>query len=109
MLAHEREHGQEFVVDAEIELDLGRAARSDDVEDSVHYGELAAALAAIVAGEPVNLIETLADRLIQACLSFPVVTAATVTVHKPDAPIAEAFADVSVRIRRVRPDLAGPE
>lgn len=107
VLAHERELGQEFVVDAEIELDLGRAARSDDVGDSVHYGELATALVAVVAGEPVNLIETLAERLTQTCLAYPAVTAATVTVHKPNAPIAEAFADVSVRIRRVRPDPAG--
>ena len=74
--------------------------------DTVHYGELATALAAIVAGEPVNLLETLAERLIDTCLSFPLVTAATITVHKPNAPIAEAFTDVSVRIRRTRADRA---
>jgi dihydroneopterin aldolase len=104
VLAHEREQGQDFVVDAEIELDLGPAARSDDVADSVHYGELATALGAVVAGEPVNLLETLAERLIGTCLSFPLVTAATITVHKPNAPITEAFTDVSVRIRRTRAD-----
>jgi 7,8-dihydroneopterin aldolase/epimerase/oxygenase len=106
VLAHEREQGQDFVVDAEIELDLGPAARSDDVVDSVHYGELAIALAAVVAGEPVNLLETLAERLIDTCLSFPLVAAATITLHKPDAPITEAFTDVSVRMRRTRADRA---
>lgn len=104
VLAHERAHGQDFVVDAAIELDLGRAARSDNVEDSVHYGELASALAAVVAGDPVNLLETLAERLLDTCLSFPGVTAATITVHKPNAPIAQAFADVSVQMRRTRAD-----
>ncbi len=99
---HERRHGQDFVVDAEIEMDLSPAAASDDVSDTLHYGELATALASIVGGEPVNLLETLAVRLIDACLTFPLVSAATVTVHKPNAPIAEAFTDVSVRLRRAR-------
>ena len=104
---HERRHGQEFVVDAEIELDLSRPAVSDDVADTLNYGELAAALTAIVAGEPVNLIEKLAARLVEACLSFAGVRAATVTVHKPNAPIAETFTDVAVRLRRSRTDAAG--
>lgn len=107
VLADEREQGQDFVVDAEIELDVGPAARSDDVADSVHYGELATALAAVVTGKPVNLLETLAERLIDICLSFPLVDAATITVHKPNAPVTETFADVSVRIRRTRADRAG--
>ncbi|MEV6965861.1 dihydroneopterin aldolase [Hamadaea sp. NPDC051192] len=94
----EREQGQEFVVDVRLELDLTKAAASDDVADTVHYGELADALVAIVGGEPVNLIETLASRLVDACLVDERVTAATVTVHKPQAPIPHAFADVSVTL-----------
>ena len=70
--------------------------------DTVHYGELAEALVKIVAGEPVNLIETLADRLASACLADSRVGAATVTVHKPGAPIPHEFADVAVTIRRTR-------
>ena len=98
----ERAEGQEFVVDVALELDLAPAAASDDVSDTVHYGELAGRLAEIVAGEPVNLIETLADRLVTACLSDPRVGAATVTVHKPQAPIPHQFADVSVTLHRTR-------
>jgi dihydroneopterin aldolase len=96
----EREQGQDFVVDVVLELDLTRAARSDRVTDTVHYGELAEALVAVVAGEPVNLIETLADRLVTVCLADARVAAATVTVHKPQAPIPHDFADVAVTIRR---------
>jgi dihydroneopterin aldolase len=98
----ERERGQDFVVDVVLELALGPAAASDDVTDTVHYGELAEALVAVVAGEPVNLIETLADRLVTVCLGDVRVAAATVTVHKPQAPIPHDFADVAVTIRRER-------
>jgi 7,8-dihydroneopterin aldolase/epimerase/oxygenase len=98
----ERRAGQDFVVDVTLELDTTGAARSDDVADTVHYGELAEALAAVVGGEPVNLLETLAERLAAVCLADPRVTAADVTVHKPQAPIQLAFADVAVTIRRAR-------
>ena len=57
------------MVDVALDLDLAPRPRSDDVADTVHYGELAERLAAIVAGEPVNLIETLAERLAAACLA----------------------------------------
>lgn len=99
---HERARGQDFVVDAALEVDLAAAAGSDALADTVDYGAVAQRLAAIVAGPPVNLIETLADRLAAACLDDARVRAATVTVHKPTAPIPLTFADVAVTIRRER-------
>jgi dihydroneopterin aldolase len=98
----ERAEGQDFVVDVSLRLDTSVAAASDDLSDTVHYGELAEALAAVVAGEPVNLLETLAARLAERCLADPRVTAATVTVHKPQAPIPLTFTDVAVTIHRDR-------
>jgi dihydroneopterin aldolase len=98
----ERRDGQDFVLDVDLELDTTPAARSDDVADTVDYGELATALAAVVGGEPVNLLETLAQRLADACLADERVAVATVTVHKPQAPILLQFADVAVTIRRDR-------
>ena len=65
-----------------------RRPTTDDVTETVHYGELADRVVAIVGGPPVALIETLADRLVTACLDDVRVAAATVTVHKPQAPIA---------------------
>lgn len=100
VLPEERRDGQDFVVDAVLWVDLRASAASDDVQDTVHYGELAERLAAVVAGEPVDLIETLADRLASVCLSYDLVTRAQVTVHKPDAPIAASFDDVSVTVVR---------
>ena len=99
VLPQERE-GQDFLVDVELHLDLRAAATSDDVADTVHYGELAGRLAAVVSGEPVDLIETLAQRLAEVCLSYALVERAQVTVHKPQAPIPLEFADVSVTVVR---------
>ena len=98
----ERRDGQDFVVDVELEVDTRPAAASDELADTVHYGELAEGLAAVVAGEPVNLLETLAERLVRVCLADSRVAAATVTVHKPQAPIPLTFADVAVTVRRAR-------
>lgn len=98
----ERRDGQDFVVDAVLELDLSPAAASDDVADTVHYGDLAEALAAVVAGEPVNLLETLAARLAAVCLRDPRVAATTITVHKPQAPVTVPVSDLAVTIRRQR-------
>jgi len=98
----ERERGQDFVVDAVLDVDLAPAARSDEVADTIHYGELAERLVGVVGGEPVNLIETLAERLAEVCLADERVRAATVTVHKPQAPIPHEFADVAVTITRRR-------
>jgi dihydroneopterin aldolase len=97
----ERHDGQEFLVDVALELDTIAAARSDDLTDTIDYGALAAGLAAVIGGEAVNLLETLAQRLADVCLADPRVQAATVTVHKPQAPIPLTFADVAVTVRRV--------
>jgi len=98
----ERAEGQDFVVDVTLHLPLRDAAASDDVADTVHYGELADAVVAIVGGEPVNLIETLAERIATAALRDERVHMVEVTVHKPSAPIAPPFDDVAVTIMRGR-------
>jgi dihydroneopterin aldolase / 2-amino-4-hydroxy-6-hydroxymethyldihydropteridine diphosphokinase len=97
---YERETGQDFVVDAELWLDTAAAAAADDLGLTADYGAIADRLAAIVRGEPVALIETLADRLAKACLADPVVLEAEVTVHKPQAPISQKVADIAVTVRR---------
>ncbi|MDF2563123.1 MAG: diguanylate cyclase [Microbacterium sp.] len=104
--AHEREEGQDFTVDLRLRLSLEQAAASDDVTDTVHYGELAEKVAGVVAGEPVHLIETLAERIAAVALEDERVQNVTVTVHKPHAPIPLNFADVAVTVNRSRPPQA---
>jgi dihydroneopterin aldolase len=100
---HEREQGQHFVVDVALALDLRPASTTDDLRRTVDYGILAEAVVADVQGEPLNLIEALAERVAQTCLREPAVTEVEVTVHKPEAPIGVAFTDVSVTLTRSRP------
>lgn len=102
VLPAERELRQEFVVDVSLGLDTRPAARTDDLSRTVDYGALADRLVAVVQGEPVDLIETLAERLAQVCLEDPIVRQVDVTVHKPAAPVPHPFADVAVKISRSR-------
>ena len=102
VLPAERETGQQFVVDAVVWVDTSAAAASDDLSATVNYAALACRLAGIVSGEPVDLIETLAQRLAAACLDDSRVRHAEITVHKPEAPVGVPVTDVSVTIRRSR-------
>jgi dihydroneopterin aldolase len=98
----ERVEGQEFVIDVSVAVDLSAAASGDDLERTVHYGELAEAVVAAVERDPVDLIETVAERVASVALAHPAVQEAEVTVHKPQAPITVPFADVAVTIVRAR-------
>jgi dihydroneopterin aldolase len=99
---HERVEGQTFVVDVELTLDTSAATASDDLADTVDYGTLGSAVVAVVEGEPVRLVETLADRIAAVCLADPRVASARVCVHKPEAPMAVRFEDVAVTVVRSR-------
>jgi dihydroneopterin aldolase len=102
VLEHERALGQTFIVDVVLHLDTRAAAAADDLARTVHYGELAEQVVDVVAGEPVDLVETLAQRVADVALAPPPVVAVDVTVHKPQAPVTVPFDDVVVQIRRWR-------
>jgi 7,8-dihydroneopterin aldolase/epimerase/oxygenase len=100
--AFERERGQVFGCDAVLELDTSAAAAGDDLRKTVNYADLARELYAVLAGEPVNLLEALAQRLADVCLAHALVDAVEITVHKPQAELGVPFDDVTVSIRRER-------
>jgi len=99
---HERRDGQVFVVDLALGVDTAPAAASDDLRDTVDYGTLVAAVQNAVQTDPVDLIETLAQRIADVCLIDDRVQWARVSVHKPDAPIEATFDDVVLTITRQR-------
>ncbi|MFC0582367.1 2-amino-4-hydroxy-6-hydroxymethyldihydropteridine diphosphokinase [Micrococcoides hystricis] len=97
VFAQERYQGQHFSVDLNIGTDFSAAASSDEVTDTVHYGEVAALVHAHIVGEPVNLIERLAANIATDILqNFPTIDRLEVRVHKPDAPIQVPFESVAV-------------
>ncbi|MER6139639.1 dihydroneopterin aldolase [Streptomyces sparsogenes] len=99
---HEREEGQTFVVDLVLGLDTRPAAAADDLTKTVHYGVVAEQVVEVVEGEPVDLIETLAERIAERCLGHEAVREVEVVVHKPEAPITVPFDDVTITITRSR-------
>jgi dihydroneopterin aldolase len=98
----ERREGQIFKVDLVLGVDSRPAARSDDLQDTVDYGTLVAAVKKAVENDPVDLIETLAQRIADVCLTNTRVQWTEVTVHKPEAPIEATFEDVALTIFRSR-------
>jgi len=100
VLEHERREGQRFVVDLVLGIDTAPAAASDDLSATVDYGSLALSVKAAVESDPVDLIETLAQRISDVCLLDSRVEWVRVTVHKPDAPIDASFRDVALTITR---------
>ena len=86
----------------ELWFDLSVAAASDDLADTVDYGAIGSAVVAVIEGEPVRLIEKLAQLVADACLADGRVERVRVVVHKPQAPLTVAFGDVTVTMTRSR-------
>jgi dihydroneopterin aldolase len=99
---HERREGQTFVVDLLLAVDTRPAAASDDLKDTVDYGSVVDRVVSETSRDPVDLIETLAQRLADAVLREPAVSWVQITLHKPHAPIDATFADVALTITRSR-------
>jgi dihydroneopterin aldolase len=98
----ERRDGQVFVIDLLLGYDARRAGESDDLSDTVDYGTLVADVKKAAEQDPVDLIETLGERIAQVCLTRRQVDWVEVTVHKPSAPIEATFRDVALTIRRTQ-------
>jgi dihydroneopterin aldolase len=100
----ERTLGQRFIVDVVAELDLRNAGAHDELDETVNYASIYATVRSIVEGEPLMLIEAVADRSARAVLeAYPAIDAVEITVRKPAVTIRGAHLDaVGVRIRRVR-------
>ena len=97
----ERAKGQKFIVDVKLSLSL--QGINDDLSKTVNYADVAHLVVRHITGEPVNLIETVAESIADEILKdFPLVKKVKVKVHKPEAPINLEFADVIVKIEKER-------
>ena len=100
---HERQNGQDFFVDVALTVDLSAASKSDEIQDTVNYAEITNLVVRHITTEPVNLIEKLAGRIADQILKdHAKALVATVTVHKPQAPVDAVLKDIAVQITRKR-------
>lgn len=102
VLPDERLRGQPFIADIRLGVDTSAAARDDDLTKTVNYADVAQMTHAELSGEPVDLIETLAQRIADRCLAFPGVRVVEVVIHKPQAPVGVPADDIVIRILRRR-------
>ena len=97
----ENKLGQRFKVDLTAELDLSKAGQTDDLSYTINYAELYSVCRGIGEGEPVNLVETLAERIADTVLKkFEPVQQCTVKVIKPDPPIPGHYKSVAIEMTR---------
>ena len=104
LLEDERIRGQEFIVDVDLHLPLVDAGKTDEISKTVDYGLISLLVQKHIIGNPVNLIETLAENIAAEILENKLIEKVVVTVHKPHAPIAVDFSNVSVTITRKNDD-----
>ncbi len=97
---YERRDGQEFAVDITLFLKASSAASTDELSDTVDYGAVSQLVFDRIVGEPVSLIETLAEQIAADVLKISGIEQVEVTVHKPQAPIPVPFENVSLRFLR---------
>lgn len=102
VLESEQLHAQIFRVDVTAYLDLSLPGMSDDLEDTLDYGELALDVREVVGSESHSLIERVASSVADLVLAHEAVERAVVTIHKPEAPVEVVIGDVSVTVDRRR-------
>ncbi|MGQ9704889.1 MAG: dihydroneopterin aldolase [Actinomycetota bacterium] len=94
----EREEGQVFLVDVELEYEASAAVRDDELSLAVDYDRVAQGIRDIVAGEPFRLIESLAAEIGRYVMAGTAATQVLVRVHKPEAPLGCEVRDVAVEM-----------
>ncbi|MFZ5595700.1 MAG: dihydroneopterin aldolase [Bacillota bacterium] len=108
VLAQEKDLGQTFEADIELSLDLRPAGLSDDLTRTVSYAEVFGLVKEVVAGDPANLIEAVAERVAALVLErYGAVQEVRVRLKKPSAPIEGIFDFAGVEIIRARSVISG--
>ena len=102
VLEFEQAQAQIFRVDVTAYADLSTAGASDDLADTLDYGDLAIQVREVVGTESHALIERVAESVAGVVLEHEIVERTVVTIHKPEAPVDAVVGDISVTIDRSR-------
>ena len=98
----ERDVPQPLEIDLDVEVDLGPAGASDDLDDTVDYGGLCEVVVSATA-EPAALLEHLAQRVADAALAADArIGVIVVTLRKLRPPVPHHLDSAGVRLRRAR-------
>lgn len=103
VLPHEKAQRQPFRLDVDLFADLAEAGVSDDLEHTVNYGAFIDRLDQVLMAEKFELLERVAQRVVEVGFEFVRVEAVTVSVHKLRPPVAAHASSTGVRIHRIRP------
>ncbi|WP_277673969.1 dihydroneopterin aldolase [Piscibacillus halophilus] len=105
LFPEENKLGQRFTVDVELMADLRQAGQTDDMNDSMDYGQVYQVIQRVVEGEAKNLIETVAEKIAQSLFNaFNKLEAVKVHIDKPGPPIPGYYESAGVEIYRERQD-----
>jgi dihydroneopterin aldolase len=102
VLPEEKVRRQPFRLDVNIEVDLTPSTATDELADTVNYGDVLAALERTLEAERFDLLERLAGRVVELVMENPLVLAVEVTVHKLRPPVSQNVESTGVQIRRTR-------
>ncbi len=100
VFSEEKVLGQWFETDLHISLSLSQSGQSDDLSDTLHYGEVAMQVQDILRQSHFNLIERLATVIAEAVLAYPQVQQVKVLLTKVAPPIPDFSGQVQVELVR---------
>ena len=103
--AEEGRLGQRFSMDLVLDCDLRASSVSDDIADTVDYGEVVALVTRTFSARRFKLLEAAARALAVAILGeYPAVTRVSVTLRKPAPPIPGRMESVGIKLDFTRDD-----
>lgn len=99
----EKENGQNFIFDIDLNVDMSAACKSDCVDDTVNYAKVVKTVRRVFTAEKYDLIEKCADVVAKAILNeYPSVFSVDVLLKKPQAPVNADFDYMGVQVHRER-------
>lgn len=105
VLEEEKVLGQKFHVDAELFLDLKRAGKTDDLDETVSYAMVYETIKAVMLKEKFDLLEALAHKICgEILLSFEKIEGILLKIEKPGAPVEGSYDYFAVEVKRKRED-----
>ncbi len=90
LLPFERESGNRFEVDVDLQVDLTEAVRTDQIESTVDLEKVYGTIRRIVEGDPCPMLETVANNIAVELVRLDKVQSCTIRVRKMNPPLPGA-------------------